>query len=64
MPFTVEIKYKDGSKKRQYLPVETWLQRKLVTVTLPVTQDADNITIDPDNALPDLNRGNNTLKVK
>jgi hypothetical protein len=64
MPFTVEIKYKDGSKKRQYLPVETWLQRKVVTVTLPVTQDADNITIDPDNALPDLNRGNNTLKVK
>lgn len=64
MPFTVEIKYKDGSKKRQYLPVETWLQRKVVTVTLPVTQDAESITIDPDNALPDLNRGNNTLKVK
>jgi hypothetical protein len=64
MPFTVEIKYKDGSKKRQYLPVETWLQRKVVTVNLPVTQDADSITIDPDNALPDLNRGNNTLKVK
>ncbi|GAA3983879.1 M1 family metallopeptidase [Mucilaginibacter dorajii] len=64
MPFTVEIKYKDGSKKRQYLPVETWLQRKVVTVTLPVTEEADSITIDPDNALPDLNRGNNTLKVK
>ncbi|MDN3580403.1 M1 family metallopeptidase [Mucilaginibacter flavus] len=64
MPFTVEIKYKDGSKTRQYLPVETWLQRKVVTVTLPVTQDAEGITIDPDNALPDLNRANNSLKVK
>jgi hypothetical protein len=64
MPFTVEIKYKDGSKKRSYMPVETWLSRKQITVTLPATQDAESVTIDPDNALPDLNRKNNVLKVK
>ncbi len=63
MPFTVELKYKDGSKKRHYLPVETWLQRKVVTVTLPDSKDVDSVTIDPDNALPDLNRGNNSVKV-
>jgi hypothetical protein len=64
MPFTVEIKFKDGSKKRSYLPVETWLQRKQATIILPITQDVESVTVDPDNALPDLNRGNNSLKVK
>ncbi|MDR6943063.1 M1 family metallopeptidase [Mucilaginibacter pocheonensis] len=64
MPFTIEVKYKDGSKKRTYLPVETWLQRKQITLTLPATQEAESVTLDPDNALPDLNRKNNKLKVK
>jgi hypothetical protein len=63
MPFTVELKYKDGSKKRHYLPVETWMQRKVVTVILPDDKDVESITIDPDNTLPDLNRGNNSVKV-
>lgn len=64
MPFTVEVKFKDGSKKRFYLPVETWLQYKQITYTLPTTQEAESVTIDPDAALPDLNRGNNSQKVK
>ncbi|SCW41448.1 M1 family metallopeptidase [Mucilaginibacter sp. NFR10] len=64
MPFTVEVKFKDGSKKRFYLPVETWLQSGQITYTLPTTQEAESVTIDPDNALPDLNRGNNSQKVK
>ncbi|AYL96316.1 M1 family metallopeptidase [Mucilaginibacter celer] len=64
MPFTVEVKFKDGSKKRFYLPVETWLQYKQITYTLPTTQEAESVTVDPDAALPDLNRANNTLKIK
>ncbi|WPU92170.1 M1 family metallopeptidase [Mucilaginibacter sabulilitoris] len=64
MPFTVEIKYKDGSKARTYLPVETWLQSKQITLTLPTNQEAESVTVDPDAALPDLNRKNNMLKVK
>ncbi|MEZ2339171.1 M1 family metallopeptidase [Mucilaginibacter sp. RCC_168] len=64
MPFTIEVKYKDGSKNRTYLPVETWLQNKQITLTLHGTQEAESVTVDPDNALPDLNRSNNTLKVK
>jgi hypothetical protein len=63
MPFTVEVKFKDGSKKRFYLPVETWLQYKQITYTLPTTQEAESVTVDPDAALPDLNRGNNSQKV-
>ena len=64
MPFTIEVKFKDGSKKRSYMPVETWLSRKQATFTLPTTGEAESVTIDPDHALPDLNRGNNVLKVK
>lgn len=64
MPFTIEVKLKDGSKQRMKLPVETWLQDKAVTFTIPTTTDAETVTIDPDNALPDMNRANNTMKVK
>lgn len=64
MPFTVEVKFKDGSKKRFYMPVETWLQYKQITYTLPTTLEAESVTIDPDAALPDLNRNNNIQKIK
>jgi len=63
MPFTVEVKLKNGSKQRMYLPVETWLQNKSTTFTIGTISAAESVTIDPDNALPDINRKNNTLKV-
>jgi hypothetical protein len=59
MPFTVEVKLKDGSKQRMQIPVEAWLQNKMITFTVPTTQEATKVTIDPDSALPDVNRGNN-----
>ncbi|MEO8885218.1 MAG: peptidase, partial [Mucilaginibacter sp.] len=62
--FTAEVKLKNGSKQRIYLPVETWIQNKVTTFTVPVSGEAVSITIDPDNALPDVNRANNTLRVK
>jgi len=46
------------------LPVETWLEDKAITFTIPTTTEADSVTIDPDNALSDEDRGNNSLKVK
>ncbi|MDB5115915.1 MAG: hypothetical protein JWQ79_1407 [Mucilaginibacter sp.] len=64
MPFTIEAKLKDGSKHLMKLPVETWLQNKTTTFIIPTTTEAETVTIDPDNALPDMNRGNNSLKVK
>lgn len=63
MPFTVEIKYKGGDKERIYFPVETWLQNKVTTYTLPTIQEVESVTIDPDNALPDVNRKNNSKKL-
>jgi len=64
MPFTLEVKLKDGSKQRIKLPVETWLHDKAVTITIPTTTEVESVTVDPDNALPDINRDNNTMKVK
>lgn len=64
MPFTVEVKLKDGTKQRTYFPVETWLQNKAITFTIPTTTEVESVTVDPDNALPDINRKNNTITVK
>jgi hypothetical protein len=64
MPFTVEVKLKDGTKQRTYFPVETWLQNRAITFTIPTTTEVESVTVDPDNALPDVNRKNNTLNVK
>ncbi|MDO3642662.1 M1 family metallopeptidase [Mucilaginibacter sp. L3T2-6] len=64
MPFTVEVKLKDGAKQRTYFPVETWLQNKAITFTIPTTTEVESVTVDPDNALPDSNRKNNTRTIK
>jgi hypothetical protein len=61
MPASIEVKFKDGTKERTQLPVETWLQNKRTTFIIPTTKEVANVTIDPDNALPDLNRGNNAI---
>jgi hypothetical protein len=59
MPFTVEVTMKDGNKQRMQIPVEAWLQNKMITFTVPTTQEVSRVVIDPDAALPDINRGNN-----
>ncbi|MGN6179525.1 MAG: M1 family metallopeptidase [Mucilaginibacter sp.] len=64
MPFTVEVKLKNGTAQRMKLPVETWLQDKAITFIIPTTTEAESVTIDPEHALPDMNRANNTMKVK
>jgi len=61
MPFAIEVKLKDGSKKRMQLPVETWQQDKAITFVIPTTTEAESVTVDPDAALPDINRKNNTI---
>ncbi len=41
------------------VPVEAWLQNKLINFTIPTTKEVARVIIDPDAALPDVNRGNN-----
>jgi Peptidase family M1 domain len=62
MPATLELVWKDGTKQRVALPVETWLQSGVHVLHFPATQALIGVTIDPDKVLPDENRGNNGWK--
>ena len=64
MPCAVEVKLKNGTKQRIQIPVEAWLQNKIVTFTIPTTAEAASVTVDPDSVLPDVNRGNNGVIMK
>ncbi|HLZ87766.1 MAG TPA: hypothetical protein VKQ52_11015, partial [Puia sp.] len=59
-PAILELTWKDGTKQRISLPVETWLQSGTRTLRFPATQPLAAVTVDPDHALPDANRANNT----
>jgi hypothetical protein len=64
LPVTIEIKFKDGTKQIERLPAETWMQRSVTTFTLPTTKEVQSVIADPDKALPDMNRDNNTFIVR
>ncbi|HEY4338106.1 MAG TPA: M1 family metallopeptidase [Puia sp.] len=63
-PVTLELMWKDGSKQRIALPVETWLQSGTRTLQFPATQPLAAVTLDPDHVLPDTNRDNNGWKAQ
>jgi hypothetical protein len=62
MPAVLELIWKDGTKQRVPLPVETWLQSGIRTLHFQGMQPLAAVTIDPDHSLPDENRGNNDWK--
>jgi hypothetical protein len=62
MPAVLELVWKDGSRQRIALPVETWLQGGLRTLHFPSAQPLAGSTIDPDHVLPDEDRTNNSWK--
>jgi hypothetical protein len=61
-PVTLELTWKDGTKQRITLPVETWLQSGTRTLHFPSAQPLAAATLDPDHVLPDANRDNNSWK--
>ena len=58
MPTVLEVVFKDGSKTRVPVPVETWIQQTTYTLKLG-KQPVTSATIDPDHILPDNDRSNN-----
>ena len=60
LPTTVEVTFKDGSKTRQKLPVETWLSKGTYAWTLDSKSPIASVTVDPDHLLPDDDRTNNS----
>lgn len=61
LPATLEIAFADGSTQRIRVPVETWQQHTSFAVALEQTSPVVSATIDPDQVLPDKDRGNNTF---
>jgi hypothetical protein len=61
LPAVVQAEFKDGSRTRLRLPVETWLLKKQTTVYLDSTQPITKVIIDPDHLIPDKDRSNNVL---
>ncbi len=62
LPATVEVKFTDGSTTRFRVPVETWESKgELIWSNGKPIASA---TVDPDHALPDDDRANNTITAK
>ena len=64
LPATVEVRFKDGTKTRVQLPVETWLQKRVAKLYLDSNQAVTSVTIDPDHVLPVRDRRNNVFQVE
>lgn len=59
LPITVRLTYEDGSTERRRVPTAAFYTQD--TNTLHVTNGSlQRVTIDPNQILPDMNRGNNT----
>jgi aminopeptidase N len=64
MPATLQVTYADDSTQRVRVPVETWQQHHRFDVVVAGSRRVKSATIDPDHAIPDNNRGNDTWSVK
>ena len=62
LPATLELVWKDGSRQRIAVPVESWLQGGSRILHVTATQALQSVTIDPDHVLPDEDRANNAWK--
>jgi hypothetical protein len=60
LPATVEIGLRGGRKLRVELPVETWLRKTSTVIRVDGKEAIASVVIDPDHALPDKDRRNNT----
>ncbi|HRG24573.1 MAG TPA: M1 family metallopeptidase [Chitinophagaceae bacterium] len=59
MPVTVLIKETNGKTHTLHLPVEIWQRGAEWRFTVPTTSEIKEVTLDPENKLPDYERENN-----
>jgi aminopeptidase N len=60
MPAELAITFSDGSRATVRLPVEMWNLGSRFDYRLPETKSVKRVEVDPRNALPDIDRGNNS----
>ncbi len=63
LPFILELKFNNGTSQVMIIPIEAWLHRKEISFHIDLPSSLEKLTIDPDAALPDANRGNNTFNI-
>jgi hypothetical protein len=63
LPFTLALKFKNGTSRRMTIPVEAWLYRKEISFHAELSSALESVTIDPDAVLPDANRENNSFVI-
>jgi len=61
LPATVQIDFKNGTRRRIRLPAETWILKSVATLRLDSQQPIASVTVDPDHVIPDKDRTNNVL---
>ncbi|GAB2591573.1 M1 family metallopeptidase [Dyella jejuensis] len=64
MPATLQVVYTDGSKQDVRVPVETWMQHRSYVINVAGNKPVKSATIDPQHAIPDVDRSNNTFTVR
>lgn len=64
MPVLLRILYADGSRNDISIPVETWLKNKSYTFHAQGSKKVSAVVLDPDHALPDMNRRNNVFTLE
>lgn len=62
MPVTVEVKEDNGTTNRVQLPVEIWMKGGVWKFHYASTGKIVQVTVDPDQRLPDADPGNNVFK--
>ena len=62
MPATVQATYADGHSTRVALTADAWIQRSEVEVSFEGGGPIASVAVDPDQVIPDADRGNNLLK--
>lgn len=59
MPIILGIKTKSGKTETIKVPVDVWMKNTKWTVRIPITEELESVTLDPEKVLPDGNPDNN-----
>lgn len=63
MPVTLDVLFKDQTHQLIKIPVETWLLHGEYSFHLALAKEINTVSLDPQHALPDINRANNVMQV-
>jgi hypothetical protein len=61
LPLELELSYGDNSTERVQLPIEMWNQGPRFAYRVRSGKEVKRVVVDPRQALPDINRGNNQM---